>query len=424
VVGTRKPENAGARGAGWTKLAIAAVVFILVLVGVLLLLPRIAHDRIISSAREAGIELTIDRVGVGLSGITMRDITAKSARVPSAELRADEIFASGFSGREIRVRGLEMKVDGTLSEVGPAVLALFEENRARLAGSGGEPRKISLVAVRLAWQGVLGEGTALQAGEVGVDFESRSVGAEDIHVNLGRFELKTKRTTFGPWAGSFERNATTSRLRLLLDPPVPDGPSALLVWGRVAPPHLTVRIARSPLARLGIRPADLGLPVDAGTEVEMKLEGGQSPTTRIEGGGRLDLFGVRLRGLKAPLDIKVEGSASGAPGKALDLEKTSVTLGPFLANVTGTITGTDLGFRLDAAWRTLPISCEKLARAEAKSLGPIAAAIQDIARATGVARVTGTANASGVVKYDTKALDEATTTLVAKEACGLSIFGQ
>ena len=422
-VGTKKIDNAGTRGGGWTKLAVVAVVFILVLAGVLLLLPMIARDRIIASAGESGIELTIDRVGIGLGGVALRGVTAKVARVPSAEIRADEIFATGFSAREVRVRGLDVKLAGDVGEVGQSLLAFYEANRGRLAGGGAEPRKISIVSAHLAWAGFLGEGTGFEAGEIGTDFESRGVGTEDIRANLGRFELKTKRTTLGPWAGSFERNAQTSRLRVVLDPPVPDGPNVLVVWGKASAPHLTVRIARSPLARLGIRPADLGLPADPGTELEMKLEGGQSPNGRIEGACRLDLFGVRLRGLKSPVDVKVEGSASGLPGKPIDLEKTTVTLGPFLATVTGTLTATDLGFRLDAAWRTLPVSCEKLARAEAKSMGPIAAALQDIAHATGAARVTGNANASGVVKYDTKSIDEATATLVTREACGLSIFG-
>ena len=75
---------------------------------------------------------------------------------------------------------------------------------------------------------------------------------------------------------SFERNATTSRLRLLLDPPVPDGPSVLVVWGKGLSPHTTVRVPRSPLSRLGVRPEELGLPADNTTELEMKLEIGQS----------------------------------------------------------------------------------------------------------------------------------------------------
>ncbi|MDB4939409.1 MAG: hypothetical protein JWP87_6381, partial [Labilithrix sp.] len=162
---------------------------------------------------------------------------------------------------------------------------------------------------------------------------------------------------------------------------------------------------------------------DPGTEVEVKLEGGTSPSTRLEGTARIDLFGVRLKGIKGPVDVKLEGSASGPAGKPLELEKTTATLGPFVANVTGTIAPNDQGFRLDAAWRTQPIPCDKLAKAEAKSMGPIAAAIQEIAHNTGAARVTGTAHASGLVKYDTKTPDDGTMTVVTREACGLSIFG-
>ncbi len=420
---TKSVPNAGARGGGWAKLAIAATVLVAVAVVVMLFLPRIVRDRIVASAREAGVDLTIERVGIGVSGVALHGITAKVQRVPGAFVTVEEIYAVGFSAREVRVRGLEVKLEGHVSEVGPALLQLYEDNRGRLAGGGGEARKVSIVSARLAWSGVLGEGSRLDASEVGTDFESRSAGAEDIRATLGRFEVKTARTVLGPWAASFERSPSSSRLRLLLDPPVPDGPSALLVWSKTSPHHLTVKIPRSPLARLGLRPDDLGLPADPGTELEVKLEGGQSHTTRTEGSGRVDLYGARLRGLKGPVDLKIEGSASGLPGKPIDLEKTTATIGPFTANVTGTITPSDTGFRLDAAWRTLPIPCEKLVRAEAKSMGAIAAALQEIAHSTGAARVTGTAQGSGVVKYDSKSPDEGSMTFMTKEACGLKIFG-
>ncbi len=420
---TKARSRGNARASGWTKLAILAVVVVLLLAGFLLLLPMIIRDRVLASAREAGIDLTIDRIGVGVAGVALRGVTAKVQRVPGVEMKADEIFASGFSAKQVRVRGLDLKVDGPASDVGPALVRFYEDSRGRFAGTASEPRKISVVSAHVTWTGLLGEGTRFEAAAMGTDLESRGVGSEDIRANTGVFEVKTKHTVFGPWSGVFERTAVNSRFRLLFDPPVPDGPSALLVWGKNAPPHLTVKIARSPNTRLGLRPGDLGLPADPGTELEMMLEGGQSPTMRVEGTGHLALFGVRVRGLKAPIDMKLEGAASGLPGKALDLEKTVATVGPFVANVTGTINPTDLGFRLDAAWRTVPIACERLARAEAKSLGPVAAALQELAHTTGAARVTGTANASGLVKYDSKTPDEATSTMITRETCGLSIFG-
>ncbi len=421
--GKAAARGAGARASGWTKLAIFVTVLALVLAGVLLLLPMIVRDRIVASARAAGVDLTIERVGIGVSGISLRGLSAKLQQMPGAVLRADEIFASGFSGREIRVRGLEMQLDGLATEAGPVLARIYEDNRVRVAGTAAEPRKISLAGAHLTWTGLLGEGSSLESNEVSVEIDSRGADFEDVRASLGNLQIKTARTTLGPWIGAFDRNPTTSRFRLLFDPPVPDGPSALLVWGRIAPPHLTVKIPRSPLARLGLRPAELGLPADDHTELELKLEGGQNPNMRIEGSGRLDLFGARLKALKTPVDAKVEGFASGLPGKPLDLEKTTATVGPFVASVTGTIVPSELGFRLDAAWRTVPIPCEKLVRAEAKSLGPLAAALQELAHNSGAARVTGSAVASGIVKYDTKTPDDATSTLVTRETCGLSLFG-
>jgi hypothetical protein len=420
---TQALPDAGARASGWIKLAGLGTGLVLALVVLLLMLPRIVKDRVVASAREAGIELTIDRVGVGFGGVSLRGVTAKSPRVPSAELQAEELFATGFSAREVRVRGLEVKLDGSASDVSAALLRFYEESRPRFAGTPSDARKINVSGAHVAWTGLFGPESKLEVTELGLDLDSRGVGTEDVRASVSHFEVKTRRTLFGPWAGSFERNATTSRLRLLLDPPVPDGPSALIVWGKGSSPHLTVKIPRSPLARLGVRPEELGLPADPGTELEAKLEGGQGPTSRNELSGRVDLFGLRLKSLKAPIDLKLTGNATGLPGKPLDFDKTSVTLGPFTAGVTGSITPTDLGFRLDATWRTAPVACEKLARAEARTLGPIAAALQDLAHTTGAARVTGTAQGAGIIAYDTKAPDEGTVTFVSKEACGLSIFG-
>ncbi len=417
-----QPESAGTHGGRYIKYAVGAIVLVLVIAGFLLVLPMIVKDRILASAREAGIELTIDRIGIGLGGVALKGVTAKAARVPGGELHVDEVFASGFSAREVRVRGADVKLSGDVSTVGAALLDFYESNRSRLAG-GSEARKVSITGTHITWDGFVGEGSSLEAGEVGCELESRAVGSEDIRATIGRFEVKTKRTTFGPWAGSFERNPAASRLRFLFDPPVPDGPSMLVVWGKGLTPKITVRIPRSPLARLGIHPDQLGLPGDVGTELEVKFEVGQSPTMRYDASLKADIFGLRLKGLKSPVDVKIDGTASGLPGKPLDLEKTTMTVGPFLANVTGTLQPTDTGFRLDAAWRTVPVACEKLARAEAKSMGPIAAALQEIAHTTGAARVTGTAQASGIVKYDSKTPDEASATSITREACGLSIFG-
>ncbi len=414
----------GVRGSTkpWVKSAVGLIFVLIALAGMLLALPTLLRARIVDAARDVGVEVTIDRVSLGMTGLHARGVTATAPRLPGAQARVDDLFFVGPWGREVRVRGLLATLHGAGSEVGPAWLAFYEQHRARLEATTGTPRTILLIDSRLTWEGAFGEATHLEVGDLGAEFESHGTDGEEVRASAGRLEVTTPRTVLGPWAGTFDRSGTTSRVRLLFDPPVPDGPSLLLLFGD-APTRLTLKIARSKLERLGFHLKEGSTSLGPDTELEMSLEGSQRPNERLEGAGRLDLFGARVRGLKSAVDVTLQGSASGRAGKPLELEKTTLSAGPFLANVSGSITPTDAGFRVDASWRTLPIACEKLARAEAKALGPVALAVEDLARATGALRVTGTANASGLARYDSKTLDDASLTYVTRETCGLSLFG-
>jgi hypothetical protein len=411
------------RGKAWTRLAFGAIAAVLILVVALFVLPRVIHDRIVAGARSAGVELTIEKVGVGFGGITLKNINATLPRIPGATAHVDEVFAAGFSGREVRLRGVDLHLDGSITETNEAVIRFVQQTRATIAGTASDPRRISIAGAHITWERPFGPGSRLNAGDAGLELETRGVGAEDFHGAIGRFEITTAKTTFGPWQSSFESNVNTSRVRVLFDPPVPDGPSLLVVWGKSAPVHVTAKIPRSPLANLGIRPADLGLPADPSTELEVKGEGGRTPLGRIEIAGTIEVHGARLPNLKTPLDMKLTGSLDGVPGKPLTFEKTTMTIGPFVVVIQGNITPADLGFRVDATWKTLPIPCEKIVRAEAKTWGGLASMIQELAHTTGVARVTGTASASGLVLYDTTTPDTGSITWQTKESCGLSIFG-
>ncbi len=411
------------KGSSWIKLAIAAIVVVLVIVGFLLVLPRIIKDRAIATARSAGVTLTIDRVSVRLGGFTLHDVNAVAPLIPGAKVHAQEIESVGFSGKEMRVRGADVELNGSLRETNDAVTQVLDGARALLAGTAAEPKKVAVGPARLTWNGVFGPGTRIQAGDVGLDLESRGVGHEDYHGVIGRFDVTTAKTTFGVWSATFEDVSGAGRVRLLFDPAVPDGPSLLVVWGKSAPFHVTVKIRRSPLSHLGIRPADLSLPADPTSELEVQGEGGKTVNGRIELSVSAELHGARLPNVKTPVDLKLAANLEGAAGKPLYFERTTLTVGPFVVLVDGTLTPADLGFHLDATWKTQPIPCEKIVRAEAKNWGPLASMIQDLAHTTGVARVTGTASASGLVTYDTSAPDEAQMTWLTKESCGLSLFG-
>lgn len=404
-------------------IVVAAIVGLLTLVAVIVA-PGLVKDRIIAKAREAGVELEIGSAAVSLSGVTLRDVKARIPRLPEVKaITIARIEAVGFTGRELRVTNLDATIDGGIEEVAKKALALVQENRPRIAGTPQDPRRYALVSARFTWTNAFGEGSRIDAGDVGVDVDTKGAGVEEVKASIARFDIKGKEQSFGPWGLAYDRTRELARARLLLDPPLMDGPHALVVWNRVGSTLFTLSVPRSPFTHLGIRPSELGLPADVGTELEAKVEGEETAQGKIGGNGRIDLWAARVKGFSGPTDIHIEGAAKGTVGRPLDLERTTVTVGPFVALFTGTFLPRPDGFRIDATWKTEPIACEKLARAEANKMGPIIEAIQDLAQRTGAARVTGTANASGLLRYDTKNPEDIGVTWTTKDTCGVSIFG-
>ncbi len=406
------------------KLAIAAIVLVLVAITGLLLLPMIVRQRALTTAREAGLDVTIENVGVGLDGITLRGVDVKVPQVPGVTARVEEIHLAGFSQRDARLRGIDLRLEGDPADLQARLGVLLANNRARFAGTPQSPHHLSVVGARMTWQS--GKGERVDASDIGLELDSRGAGVEDVRGNVGRFQLTSSKTSFGPWASAFERSPTKARLRVMFDPPVPDGPSALAVWTRTGGTEVTevtLKIARSSFKNLGIAPAELGLPADDATDVQLSVLGTIAPHARSTFTIDATLFGLRPKGFSGAVDVSLQGSASSTGGKPFELEKTTVTVGPFVAGVSGTVTPHEQGLRLDAMFKTLPMPCERLARAEAKNMGPLAATLQAFGQSTGALRVTGAVNASGVVKYDTAQPDEASVAWLAKETCGVSIFG-
>ncbi|MBX3200231.1 MAG: hypothetical protein KF894_18995 [Labilithrix sp.] len=399
----------------------SALVPVVGAVAALFLLPAIVRSRAIAEAREAGFDVTIDRVGVGLDGVTLHDVTAKATRTPGISARASEVHVAGLSATKARVTGLTARLEGPRDDLEVGLAAILSDHRRRFAGTPAKPRQLSVQGARVTWEGPAGE--RLAAADVAVEIASHGAGVEEVHGSVGRLELATPKAEVGPWASTFERSGGASRVRLAFVPAVPDGPGALLIWPRSGATELSVTIPRSSFRDLGVEPAALGLPAGGAPDVQVSLRGALSDDARSELTFDATLWGLRPAGLARAIDVHLEGTAASEGGKPLELAKTNITVGPFVAGVTGTVTPHAGGFQLDAMFKTLPMPCEQLARSEAKNMGPLAATLQAIGESTGALRVTGAVNASGVVAYDTAAPEAATLSWMAKETCGVSIFG-
>ncbi len=432
-------------------LAAAIVLFVLV-VGVLLFAPVYVKRRVVTEARAFGLELAIDSVSVRFGGVSLHGVTAKSVDAPSVVVHAADVHSHGFSGADVRAEDVTVDVQGTVAEVANGlarVLARGEHDAPVM-----DAKHLTVVRTRIDWVDPTGEGTKLVAEGAGFEIEghrrdpSERMRAAAGAAAAGRSEprvvdpknmppnrlvvrgtsdrtwLGTPKGSLGPWTASFEVDGASNRVRVLFDPAVPDGPSALYVWGPATSDALTVRIPRVPLATLGIPGPVVGLPQGASPDVQASIESSLTPLGRVEAKAHVEVLGVPFPGGRAPVPLRIDANASGIPGKPLDLEKSTVAVGPFVANVSGTVEVGIAGTRIDSTWKVGPIPCERLAKAKVEAEGgALAAALQDFGQITGIARVTGTATANGSFLLDTSAPEPVVLATRTHETCGLRLFG-
>jgi hypothetical protein len=374
---------------------------------------------LVARARAAGFDLTIDEVGVGARGVTLRGVRGKPLRAPGIGASAAEVRVIGlFSPKDVMVLGGEAELVGATDDLEIALATALADLQR---GAGGSAPHVSVVGARVSWAGPGGD--RLLAGDAGVEIDPRGPGRGEVRGSVGRFELTSDGVTYGPWSASFESTPATSRVHLLFDPPVPDGPSALVVWRKGAPAELTIKVRRSSFKNLGLHPAVMGLPASDDSDLEASVTGTLSDAGPSELTFDASAWGVRAQGLPGTYDVHLQGVARAQPGRPFELSKTTLKAGPIAAAVDGTITPSGRSLRLDATFRTSPIACERIARAGAENAGPLASGLLALGQSTGALRVKGTLNASGTVHFDTAAPRAASVAWLTREACGVSIFG-
>ena len=405
------------------RIAIAGAALVVVVFLFLVAVPSIAKSRAIGTAREAGFDMTVDKVGVGAGSVTLRGVKLHAIKIPGLDIAVEEIHVDGFSIKELRAVGVEVTLDGPMTDWDMGLALMLQENRVRFAGTTDAPKKYSVANGHVVWKDKKA-GTGLEAKGFGADVASRGNGNEDVHSSVEKLFYSTGKSTLGPWGASFETSPTTTRLRVALDPAVPDGPNVLVIASPTAPTQLTVKIGRSSLANLGLDAAELGLPADGSTEIETNLTGTVAPDGKLALGGPTSLWKVKVKDVPKPVDLKIDASVSGTLGSPLDIDKTStIAFGPFVAQLSGTVTPKGGNVRVDALAKANPLPCATLARAEAKTMGTFGAMLTALGQVPGVPKLLGNVSATVSVKWDSAAPDTTDIEWIARETCGLSIFG-
>jgi serine/threonine protein kinase len=394
--------------------SIVALVLVVLFVG-----PQIVRHRVIAAAGDYGVQLTVGRATPGLRGVTLREIAVQIPSMPSASIRVDELKVD-WLGSEVDVTELDVGLKGTSARV----LSEFTALQGRAPNSGG-PARLSFLAAHLNWPDPTPGIKSLDLAEVSLDLTrgAGGLGSGDVKGGVSRFTLATAQGIVGPWGINVDQDRDLRRFRMMFDPAVPDGPTALYVRGRETD-KISVKIPRTQVLALGIPTRVLGLSDVETPDIEASAEGtlshrGDGPAA-LELTGKLGIF--RGKGAAFPREALVDLVLTGDPARGLKLKKSTARSGPFVLALDGALTAHDAGFQLDMTFASEPVACERIAKLNAeRSLGPLAGVLMGVVK--GAVAVTGNAQVRGSMAFDTRTPGQLKVAYAEQEDCGLSILG-
>ena len=292
------------------------------------------------------------------------------------------------------------------------------------AGRSGawEPSSLVFEDSRIVWQMPFAENARVEASNVHFDTTIRGE-APEMHARSDTVTIAVPGGRLGPWRVDVDRtpdaSRVASRVRVALDPAVPEACTVLVVEDVGGATSVDVVVPRSPLARLGLPPALLGLKGKA-LQAEMTAHYVPMGPDRADLNAKGGLYGIDA-GLPAPLDVAWDAAASGAPRSGLDLKKARLAAGPLAGALTGTLKPFDDGFRLDLAWSAGPVPCSAFVTPVGPG-DPFDIAYQLRKLAEGVTTIKGDVTARGTLAFDSRDLGMSRIDFAPDAKCQATLF--
>jgi hypothetical protein len=390
-------------------------------IAVAVVLPRYVRRACIQQAAAHGITLAIDDVSIRASGFVLLGVKASFDELPDSRVEAPAVTVetSGLTPQKLTASEMEITVHGRWGGISAAL------DRWRASEHGGQdgawaPTSLALDGSRLVWTGALGDRADVEAS--GLHLEATWSGAKPtFHATSSLVTLVVPAGTLGPWRVDIDHDPANSRARIALDPAVPDASTILLVGNDESVTGADIAIPRSPIARLGVASAMLGL--RGAPQVEVNLHwvpfSAQATATTTTRGG---VYGVTVEGIPQPIDTTWDVKASGQAGVA-DIKQSKVAVGPLLGAVKGTLKTYADGFRVDAAWSAGPVPCAAFDTPPGGPGAPLdfAYQIRKLARSAGLTTLTGQVSASAMLAFDSRELGATTLTFTPSSTCDVAI---
>jgi hypothetical protein len=331
-----------------------------------------------------------------------------------------DVETSGLRPRKMTVRGAELTLDGRASGV-DAALAKWRASPRGGQDGAWTPEELVVEGSRVVWTGLIGDSARVEAADVHLDVAWEG-GASELHARSDKVTLGVPGGTLGPWRVDVDRAPGTSRVRVALDPAVPEACTVLVVGDDDRTTSVDVAVPRSPLGHLGVPPTLLGLHgKDLQVAATMHYDA-QGPS-RAEASAKGGLYGIEAPGIPRPFDVAWDGGASGDPAAGLDVKKARLAVGPLVGALTGTLKRFDDGFRLDLAWSAGPVPCRAFdAPLPEGQPFDIAYELRQLAQATGLTKLSGDVSARGTLAFDSRDLAATRVDFAPDARCQIALF--
>jgi hypothetical protein len=404
------------------RVAVVLVVLAAVTAGVILwVLPWYVRRECVAQAAAHGITLSVDGAELGGGGFRLVGVHATAAAMPGAHAQAPEIDVetTGLRPERMTVHRAEVTLNGSWQTV-EAAIASWRASAQGGQGGAWAPAALVLDESRVVWQAPFAENAHVEASNVRLDVTWPGTSAT-VHARSDQVVVVVPTGQVGPWRVDYDRAPGSSRVRLALDPGVPDACTVLVVGDDERTTRVDVVIPRSPLARLGVPPELIGLHGKA-LQAEATAHYGTLGALRAEASSKGGLYGVEA-GLPLALDVSWDGTASGDSKAGLDVKKARLAVGPLVGALTGTLKTFEDGFRVDLAWSAGPVPCAAFdTPLAAGSPFDIAYQLRKLAEGAGLAKVAGNVRARGVLAFDSRDLGGARAEFLPEVTCQVALF--
>jgi hypothetical protein len=436
VTSPDEPPSHFGRGGSVARALVAAGALVLLGVAVVAwALPAYVRRQCVAAAAAQGIALTIDSATIDTEGFQLGGVRAAIADVPGLSARVPDVRVqtSGLRPRSVSMRSAELTLEGSWSRVGGALAAW----RAKAGGKEpGDwlPASFSIDDSRVAWQGVIGENAHVDASAVHLEVTWR-VHEPELHLRSDRVVVKVPGGALGPWRIDFDSLPpggeapgdrspvpASSRLRLALDPGVPDASTVVILGNAERTTSVDVNVPRSPMSRLGVPAALVGLrgkTLQLEASAHYAASGPKRADARTQGG----IYGIEAPGMPLPIDVSWQVMAGGAPASGLELQAGRLAVGPLVGGLTGMLKPFDDGFRIDLAWQAGPVPCKAFDTAQpSQSPFDLAYELRKLAEATGLTKIDGEVSARGALTFDSRDLALTRFDFTPDAHCQVAVF--